>query len=133
MGCIKTILSALVLSTTSIPMGHSVLSDVPVHFDALNFFAVCAGRLSAEMEFYWIFDGATAERIEVERASVLEILDAMISPNQVSEVLSLRVEAKMAQAALLTQANFNPKQRMARHARTLALKNVESCRTRLLS
>ncbi len=58
------------------------------------------------MEFYWIFDGATAERIEVERASVLEILDAMISPNQVSEVLSLRVEAKMAQAALLTQANF---------------------------
>ncbi|MEP2532771.1 hypothetical protein [Shimia sp.] len=133
MGSIKTILSSLVLSAAVAPIGPAALSQSLITSDPLQFFATCAGRLSAEMEFQWMFDGAAADRISQERLAVLDIIDAMMPPDQGRTVLNWRVEAKMAQAALLTQATFATQDRRADNARTLALRNVESCRAQLLS
>ncbi|WP_197915652.1 hypothetical protein [Thiosulfatihalobacter marinus] len=79
-----------------------------------------------------MFDGARADTIQSERASVLDILDAIMPPDQGRRVLSWRVEAKMAQAALLTRATFGSDIRIQRRAQTLAARNVEACRALLL-
>lgn len=132
MGSLKTIISSLVLSAAILPMGSAALAQSLPHADPLRFFASCAGRLSAEMEFQWMFDTAAADRVEEERASVLDILDALMAPDQGRDVLNWRVEAKIAQAALLTRATFSDNQRVATQARKLAVYNLESCRTQLL-
>lgn len=68
-------------------------------------FATCAGRLSAEMEHRWLLVEPVDE-ITAQRAALIDILDAVQPTGQGSEVLSWRVAAKMAHAALLTRATF---------------------------
>ena len=79
-----------------------------------------------------MFDGAAADAIKLERAAVLDILDALMPPGRGRSVLNWRVEAKMAQAALLTRATFGRDEREQHHARLLAAQNVETCRAQLL-
>ena len=79
-----------------------------------------------------MFDGAAADAIKAERAAVLDILEAMMPSERGRAVLNWRVEAKMAQAALLTRATFGSDERAQRYARILAAQNVETCRAQLL-
>jgi hypothetical protein len=132
MGDLRTILGSLLVSAVLAPFGAAAPGQFPAQEDPVRFFATCAGRLSAEMEFQWMFDGARADTIQSERASVLDILDAIMPPDQGRRVLSWRVEAKMAQAALLTRATFGSDIRIQRRAQTLAARNVEACRALLL-
>ena len=75
--------------------------------DQLRTFAACAGRLSAVMEYQWMFDGPASDRTKAQRAAVLELIDAIMPPDRGAEVLHWRISAKLAQSALLTRATFN--------------------------
>ncbi|MGX9349868.1 hypothetical protein ACS3QZ_01575 [Shimia sp. W99] len=124
----KTVgLVAFLVTPANLARAQSLSGQSP-----LQFFAACAGRLSAEMEFQWMFDGAAADAIKLERAAVLDILDAMMPPERGRAVLNWRVEAKMAQAALLTRATFGSDTREQHHARLLAARNLETCRAQML-
>ena len=80
-------------------------------------FATCAGRMSAVVEFQWMFDGAASERSARVREGFLALLEASVggaaSPR---EALAWRIEAKMAQAQLLTLQTFGTDPRAARAA-----------------
>ena len=82
MGDLRTILGSLLVSAVLAPFGAAAPGQFPAQEDPVRFFATCAGRLSAEMEFQWMFDGARADTIQSERASVLDILDAIMPPDQ---------------------------------------------------
>ena len=88
--------------------------------DQLHIFATCTGRLSAQMEYQWMFDGEGSEATEAARNALIEILDAIMPPDQVRDVMAWRVEAKMAQSALLTRAVFNLDRRDAQMAQRIS-------------
>lgn len=128
MGALKTLLLGMVLGGyVTAPVALAQSQD-----EQLKFFASCAGRLSAQMEFQWMFDGAASEETKRQRAGVIEILEAMIPPNRGQEILAWRIEAKQALAVLLTRGTFNENQREARMAQGLALRQVNECRALLL-
>lgn len=134
MGSLKTFSRALAL-IVALPALPNLASATTLPISAheqLRFFATCAGRLSAEMEHQWLFDGAASERTEATRQTVIDVLDAMMPPERGREVLNLRIEAKMAHAALLTRATFNQDPHDARWAARVAARNSAACEAVLL-
>ncbi|WP_319824264.1 hypothetical protein [Thalassovita sp.] len=130
MGHVKTFfLAALTGGLTLAPMCLAQSSPAD---DQLRFFATCAGRLSAQMEHQWLFDGQASEQTQRQRAGVIELLEAIIPAGRGHEVLAWRIEAKQAQAVLLTRSTFVTDPRQARLARKLAVRRLGECRTLLL-
>ena len=99
----------------------------------LKFFANCAGRLSAQMEFQWMFDGDASEITKRQRGAVIDILDAIIPPGRGPEVLNWRIEAKHAHAVLLNRSTFGQDDRHARIAGKMAMRSINECRSLLTS
>jgi len=85
------------------------------------------------MEFQWLFDGDASEQTKRQRASVVDILEAMTPDARGREILSWRIEAKQAQAVLLSRGTFDQDPRGARIANILALRRIDECRSLLLS
>lgn len=100
--------------------------------DPLRTFATCAGRLSAQMEFEWMFDGAASGVTQDRRGEVLDILDAMTPPTQARDVLNWRIEAKMAHSSLLQRTTFSDDSRIQMQARRLSVQKLKSCTALLL-
>lgn len=73
--------------------------------DPLRFFAHCTGRLSAELSHLWAISSPEAEQIETLRATTISILEAMTPEGQGRTVLSWRLNARAAHAALLSRAS----------------------------
>jgi hypothetical protein len=128
MGGLKTLIGILILSMVS-GLGHAQTSALA---DPLRTFAACAGRLSAQMEFEWMFDGPASEATKARREVVLEILDAMMPPDAGRTVLNWRIESKMAHASLLTRSKFDHNPRFALRAERLAARNLANCDALLL-
>lgn len=101
--------------------------------DPLRTFANCAGRLSAVVEYEWMFDGPKSEHTALQRDAVLDILDSMMPDGRGREVLSWRISAKMAQSALLTRATFNEDAEDAAWALRTSERLVRDCTSFLLS
>ena len=101
--------------------------------DQLRTFAACAGRLSAMMEYQWMFDGPASETTKAQRAAVLELIDAIMPPGRGPEVLNWRISAKQAQSALLTRATFNDDPNDAKWAAQRAANQLTDCTGFLLS
>ncbi len=74
--------------------------------DPLRTFAVCAGRLSALMEHQWLTDGPASEATARSREAMLSLVEAVLPPEATPLALNWRIEAKVAQAALLSRATF---------------------------
>jgi len=139
MGTLRTYASGLIAAVV-----FAVAFAVPAHSlpltvsDRVQGFATCAGRLSALMEYQWMFDGAGSERTRELRAELEDLLVAVlpeartrgISPAQ---VLDWRIRAKVAQAALLQQARFATDSRRMRLAARQARYNQTECEGLLLS
>lgn len=128
MSGVKTSALCLVLAVLALPAralpfdaGHPVVT-----------FATCAGRLSAMMEHQWMFDGPASERTEAQRAAMIGLLEAVMPAEHGRTVLHLRIEAKMAQAALLSRASFNTDDADARRALALAELRLAECTGMLL-
>lgn len=101
--------------------------------DPLRTFANCVGRLSAVVEYQWMFDGRESERTEQQRDSVLQLMQAVMPPNSGRKVLSWRISAKMAQSALLTRATFNDDPKDAARALRASNRMIRGCTAFLLS
>jgi len=101
--------------------------------DPLRTFANCAGRLSAVIEYQWMFDGVASEATQVQRAHVLDLVEAIMEPDQGRDVLQWRLSGKRAQSVLLTRATFNDDKADAAWAEQQALYYQQSCTSLLLS
>ena len=99
----------------------------------LQTFATCAGRLSAVMEYQWMFDGDASEQTKRHRATVLELISAIMEPDMGRQVLQWRLSGKRAQSVLLTRATFNEDTRDATWAREQAALYERGCTGLLLS
>ena len=95
--------------------------------DPVALFATCAGRYSAEMEHRWLI-GHDAAEITRPRRAMIDLVDAVRTPDQGPRVLAWRVEAKVAQAMLLQRAEFNTDPADAGRARDLARLALSQCR-----
>ena len=96
-------------------------------------FASCAGRMSALMEFQWMFDGPASERTRDVRAGFIALLQASLGPDVSGrEALNWRIEAKMAQARLLTLTKFGTDARQVRQAQRASHLYLAECEGMLL-
>ncbi len=101
--------------------------------DQLRFFANCAGRLSAVMEFQWMFDGPQSERTQAQRNQMLDLVAAIMPADQGRQVLSWRVTAKSAQWTLLSRSAFNDDPTDAAWAKDMADRFAGECTGLLLN
>jgi hypothetical protein len=120
----------LCLALLSAPSVHAQTIDSD---QQLRTFAACAGRLSAVMEYQWMFDGAASEQTEIQRAAVIDLVEAIMPPDRGREVLHWRISAKLAQSALLTRATFNDNPSDAAWATQQAARFERECTGLLLS
>lgn len=101
--------------------------------DPLRTFAACAGRLSAQMEHQWLVSDPASDRTETQRDAMIALLDAIMPPEAARRVLAWRIDAKHAQAVLLTRATFNDDPADAAWAARRADMEVAACTGLLLS
>lgn len=97
--------------------------------DPLRHFASCAGRLSAQMEHEWLLNDPASDTTESYRALMIELIDAIMDPDDGRDVLNWRVDAKIAHAALLTRATFQADRWASNRAQDM----VNDCTALLIS
>lgn len=130
MGKMKTF---LVVVSLALPVQAGTLPLAPQPGEEQVYhFATCTGRFSALMEHQWMFDGPGSETTAKLVASMASLVQAITPPDQGRRVLAWRIEAKVAQRALLMQADFGttPEQQDLAKARSETL--IGSCRSLLL-
>lgn len=118
------------LTQIALPAGATTIDAAGS--EPTRFFAACAGRLSAELEFHWLMTWPNADLVEERRAAMLDILAAVTTHGTEGDVLSWRINAKMAHAALLTRAFLNEDAEDARWAAVEAAAQRQSCTGMLL-
>lgn len=131
MGILKTLMLTCTLSlsvTGTTLRAQSLATD-----DPLQLFATCAGRLSAVMEYQWIFDGPASEITQSQRDNVVQLIDAVMPADQTRQVMQWRIAAKYAHAALLSRATFNDDPSDAAWADRMAARLTRECTGLLLS
>lgn len=101
--------------------------------DPLRTFAACTGRLSATMEHQWLMSDPASDLTHAQRAAMLSLVEAIMTPDRGREVLGWRVEAKQAHAVLLTRATFNEDPADAAWALGRAEAHLAHCTGLLLS
>lgn len=97
---------------------------------ALRLFATCTGRLSAMMEHQWLTDGPASEATQRARDAMEGLVQAATPAGEEARVMGWRVEAKVAQKALLARAAFGGSGRDVAEKRAEAL--LADCRGLLL-
>ncbi len=97
-------------------------------------FAGCVGRLSAQVEHEWVMQDTRAETTEQVRSNSEAVLQALLtSPDAAQQALNWRIDAKHAQAQLLTRATFNENAEDATWAKRRAKDEIAKCANLLLS
>ena len=125
----KTLITSLLLALGVLPANAGTsFAD-----SQLRTFAACAGRLSAQMEHQWLFDGDASDITKHQRAQVLDLIAATMAADQGREVLNWRITAKAAHHALLTRATFNDDPNDATWAADMAATLTADCTAFLLS
>lgn len=119
MGRLKTIGLGLVLMLSAAPAlaQDSLLHNV----------ATCVGRLSAQMEHYWLFSDKSSDDIETQRDHLIDILEALTTHNNERYALSHRIDAKFAHASLLTRASFSTDPKLATWAHAQSERQIAAC------
>lgn len=84
----------------------AALADDPSQM--LRAFADCTGRYTALTEHLWLFDGAASDGTAARRDAFADLVEAALPDAGVSAVTARgwRIEARAAQAALLSAATF---------------------------
>jgi hypothetical protein len=125
MGGLKTFLAALAVA---FPYTDTARADE----NLVRTFASCAGRLSAEMEHQWLIGGENAELTERRRNAMIAVLDALAPDQRDPKIMNWRIEAKMAQASLLSRSIFNDDTADADWAYRQAQTLVSACNSLIL-
>lgn len=113
---------------TVVMIGLQASAHDRVAFD----FAGCAGRFSAEMEHAWLMNDPAARHFERDRATFVTLTEASMPSQQGRQILSHRIEAKLAHSALLQKATFDTRPRTADTARRIAARHLAACKALLL-
>ena len=85
------------------------------------------------MEYQWLMSHPDADRTEAQRSAMLSLVEAVMTPDQGSVVLTWRIDAKQAHAVLLTRATFNDDADDAAWALARAEAQLAACTGLLLS
>ncbi|MEM7596545.1 MAG: hypothetical protein AAF382_02540 [Pseudomonadota bacterium] len=125
MSRIKTI-AALLLLTSALSAKAAGPEDLT------ETMAICAGRMSAELEFAWLLSDPAADQFENQRLRFVEILNALGPNEDPRQQLALRIDAKMAHAGLLTTAHFGTDAPRAAWAKRHAIRHRQNCQILLL-
>lgn len=120
MGVLKTVGVAVALTSLS---ATAALPEQSL----LHRVTDCVGRLSAQMEHHWLLSDTPTTRIERDRAQLVDVLDALTTPETATRILAARIDAKMAHASLLTQAAFGTDPRTKAWARRRADMAIGYC------
>lgn len=95
------------LETFLAAFAFGVLGSSPAMADLLlRDFAVCTGRFSALVEYQWLADGPASDSSARQRDTLWALVEAVAGPGQAQAALNWRIEAKVAQRALLDRAYF---------------------------
>ncbi len=131
MGRLKTRLCRVALCLTLLSQAPAV--DARTLFDPLPIFAACTGRLSAVMEFQWLVQDPRSDATQTRRDQMAELLEAVTAPEDRVRAMSLRIEAKVAEAALLRVARFGRDRQVADWAMARAERLVAECQALVIS
>lgn len=124
MSGLKTIVAAIVTVST---LAHPVQAARSLH----HVFADCAGRFSAEVEHAWLIQNSQSDLLAYQREAFIALVEATGGDRE-GHSLNLRIEAKAAQAALLSEARFGTDADRAEWARRRAAMEIATCRLLLL-
>lgn len=95
------------LETSLAAFAFGVLGTSPAMADPLlREFAVCTGRFSALVEHQWLVDGPASEVSARQRDDLWALVEAVAEPAEAQVASNWRIEAKVAQKALLDRAWF---------------------------
>jgi hypothetical protein len=134
MGALETFLRSACLSLiVSVQTAPAIAQANAPSTDPLHLFATCAGRLSAQVEDQWMFDGPASEKTAAELGAMAALIDASIAPSQGAEVMNWRINAKVAYRALLHQVRFGTDPGRAAIAAARAETLAAECRSLMLS
>jgi hypothetical protein len=128
MGGLKTLLPVIglgLLGLLQAPTGFAQSADLRV-------FASCAGRFSALMEEQWLLSDPASDATARQREAMLSLIAAMTVPGQETAALAWRIEAKVAQADLLSLARFGSADATAARAAQRSDELLSMCRSLLL-
>lgn len=124
-GAFPAPVAAQTLTASATTTGH--LPQIAVEF------AVCTGRLSALMEHQWLISDPAADETHDLRAAMIQLLEAVTTPQTARAALYVRIDAKVAHAGLLTRATFNTDPKDADWAKHRASEQIGACQAMLLS
>lgn len=99
----------------------------------LDRFAVCTGRLSAELESQWLFSDPRADATEALRDTMRDLYHSVSTSESEAPGLAKLLDAKVAHARLLTQAHFSRDAAVRTLSRRRADNQVALCASLLLS
>ena len=95
------------LETFLAALAVGIVAGSPATADPLlRDFAVCTGRFSALVEHQWLVDGPASDASARARDSLWALVEAVAGPGEALTALNWRIEAKVAQKALLHRAWF---------------------------
>ncbi|MGJ8605674.1 MAG: hypothetical protein ACSHXH_16275 [Marivita sp.] len=120
MGVLKTLGCAFAATIIAVPLPAA-------EEKLLHRVAECVGRLSAQIEHRWLFADRPTDLIEKDQRHLIDILNSLITPDTAALGLAARIDAKMAHAALLTQAAFSEDARSANWANKRANQEIRLC------
>ena len=96
--------TVLWMAATLVCLPHSTKADEAL----FEIFASCSGRLSALVEHSWLVGNGESERLERIRDDLISVSETMVlDRDDAVRAMSFRLDAKVAQARLLTHATFN--------------------------
>ncbi|TAG11867.1 MAG: hypothetical protein EAZ40_16620 [Rhodobacterales bacterium] len=95
------------LETFLAALAVGIVAGSPATADPLlRDFAVCTGRYSALVEHQWLVDGPASDASAGTRDSLWALVKAVAGPGEAATAMTWRIEAKVAQKALLDRAYF---------------------------
>lgn len=114
---------AFALSAADAGAQDSLLKDV----------AACVGRLSAQMEHFWLFDDKSSAEVETQRSHMIDVLEALTTKDNAHLALTHRIDAKLAHASLLTHAKFSTNAKTASWANAQSERQLRTCNSLILA
>jgi len=124
-----SVLKTLIWATMAVSI---VAPGVRASTDLASIMAGCVGRYSAQLEHAWLMNDPSSAALERRRAIFLSILDAAMPEGAGPRILHHRIEAKHAQARLLTSASFDTHQGRATWSKRRARIYIERCSALIL-
>jgi hypothetical protein len=116
----------------ALPTGAQAGPVSPDQVEQIRTFATCAGRMMAVRDHLALFGGPEVNRAEAAREAHVAVLDALLETALTDgldgrRVTAWRVDARAAQAAVLTQADFGTTLEARQRARAASARHVAAC------